>query len=696
MATLTTIGQAIAGQRGYLLCWVPVCLALGIGLYFSLPVEPGPKAYGGLGLGILICAVLARNMAENWRPLILACLLIMAGIVLAGVRAHRVAEPVLGFRYYGPIQGRIVNIDRSGSDAVRLTLDQVVLKKMSPGRTPARVRISLHGQQGFVALEPGLVVILTGHLSPPSGPVEPGGFDFQRKAWFEQLGAVGYTRTPVLAFELPEVGGLALRITRIRLAVSGWVQAEMPGKSGAFAAAIMTGDRSGMDQAGLQDLRSSNLAHLLAISGLHMGLLTGFVFTVLRVGLSTVAPLALRWPVKKLAAIGALLVGAAYLALSGGNVATERAYIMVAVMFLAVLMDRRAVTLRAVAVAATIVLVTRPEVLPGPGFQMSFAATTALVAVFGALRHWRGPRGPKWARPLWGVVISSGVAGLATAPFAAAHFNRIADFGLLANLLSVPLMGVVVMPGAVLAACLAPIGLGWVGLAVMQPAIQWILGVAHWVAGLDGALTFVPTPGLAVLPVLTLGALWGVLWRGRLGVRLVGVVPVMLAFTLWFGVERPEILISETGGLVGVLTEDGRVLSKLRGDGFAAKSWLENDGDGAIREAAFERSGFAGVKGALEIDLAGTTLMHLSGRGARDRVAEACDRASFVFITVRVEPDDYGCDVYDPVRLRDTGAIAFAAGEKGLEITTARQRAGDRLWNSRDVRAAFWDGGQSR
>lgn len=686
MALYQAIGRAVAAQRGNLMCWVPICLACGIGAYFKLPVEPGADIALYVTGGIVVLSVIARRAFEDWRPLIVALILVLVGGVLAGGRAHLVGEPVLGFRYYGPIQGRIVKIDRSASDAVRLTLDRVVLRRMAPQKTPRLVRVSLHGQQGFITPEPGLTVILTGHLSPPSGPVEPGGFDFQRQAWFGRLGAVGYTRTPVLALMPVEKGGLSLRIYRVRIAISRWVQAEMPGRAGAFAAAVMTGDRSALARDALEDLRASNLAHLLAISGLHMGLLTGLLFSGVRFGLALLGGVALFLPVKKIAAVAALLGGAVYLALSGGNVATERAYIMVAVMFVAVLLDRRAVTLRAVAIAATVVLVLRPEVLAGPGFQMSFAATTALVAVFGAMRHWRGPRLPRVFRPILAVVMSSAVAGLATAPVAAAHFNRIADYGLIANLLSVPLMGLVVMPGAVLTAVLAPVGLGWVGLMLMRPAIEWILGVAHWVAGLDGALHYVATPGGGVLPLLALGFLWAVLWQGRTRVRMIGVMPVVMGFVIWAMVERPVVLISNTGGLVGVMTPAGRALSKPKGDGFSANSWLENDGDGAIQADAHARAGIGGVKGALNFQAAGMDFVHLSGRGTADRLAPACARADVVIMTVKVQASDYPCQVYDPVRLRKTGALAVVNGKNGPKIVTARQFSGERLWNSSQVR----------
>ncbi len=286
MAPIVRIAEALQAQRGHLFPFVPIGLSFGIGGYFALRFEPGLPTYTGLAVLVCCLMVLIPRLPEAARPVFMFVVLAATGAALAGVRAHAVAEPVLSFRYYGPIQGRIVNVDRSGSDAVRLTLDRVVLRDMAPERIPTRVRVSLHGQQGFITPEPGLTVILTGHLSPPSGPVEPGGFDFQRQAWFAGLGAVGYTRTPVLALHSAEKGAAGLGLHRLRMRISAAVQAAVPGEDGAFAAALMTGDRSGMSKATLEALRASNLAHLLAISGLHMGLLTGFVYALVRYGLA--------------------------------------------------------------------------------------------------------------------------------------------------------------------------------------------------------------------------------------------------------------------------------------------------------------------------------------------------------------------------------------------------------------------------
>lgn len=667
---LSRIDLALLRQRGHLLPWAPVFLGLGIGLYFALPVEPGPAHYAGLALAGLAVSLAARRGPGGLAALGWALVLVALGLGLAAVRASHVAAPVLGFRYYGPIEGRIVGIDRSASDALRITLDTVRLERTAPERRPGRVRISLHGGagEGSERLRPGQHIMTTGHLSPPQGPVEPGGFDFRRHAWFQGLGAVGYTRTPVLGVSDPAGG---LRVLSLRLWLSRHVRAALPGDIGGFAAAVTTGDRSGVSLSALEALRASNLAHLLAISGLHMGLLAGFVFAALRLTVALIPPLALRVPGKKIAAIGALVAGGGYLALSGGSIATERAFIMVAVALCAVLVDRRALSLRAVALAALIVLALRPEALLSPGFQMSFAATTALVAVFGWLRDLDLPRVPRWARPVFGVVISSAVAGAATAPIGAAHFNALAHYGLLANLLSVPVMGSVVVPAAVLALCLAPLGLSWLGLMVMGWGLKWILTISAWVAGMEGARGWVASPSSAVLPLLTLGLLWLILWQGR--ARLAGLAPAALALLLWSGAERPAVLIADTGGLVGVMTPEGRALSKPRGGGFIASNWLENDGDGADQPTAAGRQRSDG--GVWRVHASGREIIHLTGKRAAAGFSD-CAAGQVIVAPVKLDLTG-GCDIFDPPRLRGTGSIRLT--EKGF--VTARDMAGDRLWN---------------
>lgn len=673
--------QAVAGgilqQRGHLFPWVPVFLAVGIAGYFSLRLEPSLMMFLWVAGAVLTAFGFAMRSGPVFGPFFWGLALIGVGFCLAGARAHRVEGPVMGWRYYGAVEGRIVAIDRSSSGALRLTLDHVVLDRVAPHKTPNRVRISLHGTQNYVDFKPGLSVMTTAHLSPPSGPVEPGGFDFQRHAWFQHLGGIGYSRVPVLAIA---PAGAELKVFKWRMALSARVQAALLGEVGGFGAAIMTGDRSGIAKDTILALRASNLAHLLAISGLHMGLLSGFVFAVFRLFFAGLPWLGLRVPSKKLSAIMALGVAAAYLALSGGNVATERAFVMVAVALVAVILERRAFSLRAVATAAIIVLALRPEALLGPGFQMSFAATTALIAVFGMIRDLDLKLGPPWLRPILAVVISSAVAGAATGPVGAAHFNQLAHYGLVANLLSVPLMGVLVMPAAVLAALFLPFGLEGVPLYFMGLGLEWILGVAHFVSSIEGAQGQIVSPAVWVLPLMAVGFLVLILWQGR--PRFVGILPVIASVYFWAQAERPAILIADTGGLVGVMTDQGRAMSKPRGAGFAARNWLENDGDGTTqKEAALRWQGAIDLGEALglEAEQGQGVLHHVTGKRAT-AAFDTCAKADLVVMNV-VQPHNLPCQVIDLNSLRETGALALYPQANGLRIVTAREVTGVRLWN---------------
>jgi competence protein ComEC len=315
---------------------------------------------------------------------------------------------------------------------------------------------------------------------------------------------------------------------------------------------------------------------------------------------------------------------------------------------------------------------------------MSFAATVALVAVFRALRNRRQHRGrrPKppallrLLQPVATAALCSLVAGVATAPVAAAQFHRIADYGLLANILSVPLMGVLVMPAAVLAAVLWPLGGAGLGLALMAAGTRWILGVAHWVAGFEGAVTGVPAPPGWVLPALGLGGLWLALWPGR--ARWAGAAVLALGLAGWSSGTRPALLIDREGALIGLLTPEGRALSRARGEGYTARSWLEADGDAAAQSAAAARPGLVPVEGGVRFTVAGAPWVHLHGRAGERALAGACEPGVTVVLD-RAAPEGFtgACRLFDRRALRRTGALAL--DRKG-QITRAMDLDGRRPW----------------
>lgn len=703
--TVHTLPTAERVARAGLLIWAPVLVAIGVGGWFLLRVEPGLPHYA-LALGGTLAALglawlaprramagrLDWDRADLLRLAALGLALVLTGFLAAGLRLHLVAAPVMDYRYYGPIEGRVVEIDRSARDRMRVTLDRVTLRDTAPARTPERVRLSLTGD---IALpQVGSRVMLTGHLGSPTGPAEPHGFDFRRAAFFEGLGAVGYTRNPILTVERAPTR--RLDATAVRLALSAAMQRGIGGQEGAVAAALMTGDRSGIAEATNQLMRDSNLYHIVSISGLHMSMLAGFVYAALRLALAGVQAVGLLVgrPVHKLAALVALVVATAYLWLSGGGVPTERAWLMVAVMLVAVLADRRAISLRTVALAALVILLVAPEALVTPGFQMSFAATSALILLFPAWSR-RAQALPWVLRGVALLVISSLIAALATSPLAAAYFNRSAQYGMVANLLVVPVMGALVMPAGVIAALLAPVGLAAPALWLMGLGTRWMLHVAELVTGWGGAVVTVTAPHWSAVPLggtgvtVALLALHGA--RGQLS-RIVAALAGMMVLAgalVWMTTERPHLLIAGDGSAVGLMTAAGRVLSKPAG-AFVADSWLRADGDLATAEDAAARSGWQGEKGVRQASLGGLRIVHLSGKGAGDRLAQACTKDTIVILAAPA-PEGGGrdCLLLDQSRLARSGAMAGWLENGQMRWASDRMSVGERLWTSPAVRRAW-------
>lgn len=709
--------------RAGFVVWVPFWLAVGIGLWFSLRQEPGLAFYSVaallfvLGLAGAALPRFVRNLPAFWAAsdrIILSCFvicLVTGGALLAGLRSHSVAAPIMSYRYYGPVEGRVVMIDRSARDRVRITLDNVVLRHTSPARTPEKVRISLMGVDDVP--KPGAHVMLTAHLGPPPGPSEPGGFDFRRNAWFESLGAVGYTRTPILHAGPAQMGG-TMALHRLRMQFSQAMQDRIGGQAGAVAAALMTGDRSGITEATNEVMRISSLYHIISISGLHMTMLAAFVYGTLRfVGVCVVAVLShlrggsMAPPLHKIAAAGAILASAGYLWLSGGGVATERAFIMVAVMLFAILVDLRAISLRTVAIAAVIVLVLGPEALTTPGFQMSFAATVALVLMAGP---WRvvSPHLPRWSHAILLLFLTSVFAGLATGPLAAAQFGRIAPYGLLANALVVPVMGAFVMNMGVIALFLVPFGLEGIALWVMGLGTTWMLWVAEWIAGWNGSDLLVPLPPGSVLPMIGVGLMLTTLsarrvlrWRGYVvpaPVFSMGVLLMVAGFAIWLGARRPDVLISAEGDAVGIMTASGRAMSKESGGSFSAENWLADDGDLGTQAQSAARPGpeqlWTGPRNlrSARVAVSGRELgvTHATGKAAEDAPATACRPLEILVLDDRAAGKDHGkCAVIDTDTLRGSGAIAIWFEDNRTKVLTAAEVSGNRDWSpSRSDRGA--------
>ncbi|NNG02809.1 MAG: DUF4131 domain-containing protein [Inquilinus sp.] len=510
------------------------------------------------------------------------------GFAAAQWQTARMAAPMLAAPL-GPtwVEGRVVSLSRL-PEGVRVVLADPVVRGLDPAETPRRVRLRLPRRT-----EPpptGAVIGVRAFLNPPSRPVAPGAFDFRRHSYFRGIGAIGYAVSRATVVEPGAGGGLSLRLESLRRGIAGRIAESLDGDRASVATALLIGDRGGLRPPVYAAIREAGLAHLLAISGLHLGLVAGLIFFATRAGLALVPPLALGWPIKKWAAVAALLGGFAYMLIAGATVPTQRAFAMTALVLLAVLVDRTALSMRLVAWAAALVLAVAPHSLLGPSFQMSFAAVIALIAGYEALRDrlagWR--EGAGWGRRgllyLGGVLLSTAIASTATAPFAVYHFQQYASYGLATNLIAVPLTALWIMPCGLLAFLLMPVGLESLGLVPMGWGIEILIRIAETAAAWPNASLHLRAPPDAALGVTALGGLWLCLWRGVW--RHAGWAGLAIGLALAAGPRpQPDILVNETGSLMAVRDRSSRLLlSSHRGDRFVAEMWLRREGQGKAEE----------------------------------------------------------------------------------------------------------------
>ncbi len=587
-ALLRAWGAAMLAERERWPLWLPVGFGTGVALYFGMPVEPPLWLGAALGLlGLSGAAVAVRSVNTLLRVALAALAAVSLGFAHAKLREARVEAPVLA-RKAGPVRidALVEQIETHGK-GVRIVLGEIHARRFKPATAPARVRLSLRKADAGVV--PGVWVHVTAVLMPPPGPAAPGGYDFGRAAFFDRIGAVGYAygrARPIAPLAAPTLSErVTIGIATLRWHLTGRIRAVLPGSTGGIAAALITGERGLVSDADEAALRDAGLAHVLAIAGLHMALVGLGLFWVVRAILAAIPAVALRYPIKKWAAVAALGGATFYLVISGAATPATRAYIMLATMLLAILLDRPALSMRSVALAAFIVLLLRPESITEPGFQMSFAAVAGLVAVaeWEAKRRMRAEReAPRRfaqaRRYVHGIAVTSFVGSIATAPYAIFHFDRATHYAVLGNLLAMPIMGFIAMPAAAVAIMAMPFGLEKYPLLALGFGIEIMLKMGRFVSGLPGAISTVPAWPVSALVLISLGGLWMFLWRRNW--RWLGLVPMAAGLVLALTWRGPDILVARDASTVAVRGSDGvlRLVRKARDD-YSADEWLKRDGD---------------------------------------------------------------------------------------------------------------------
>ena len=580
--------------------WTPVALGLGSALYFALPREPQAWVAAVCGLAVLVLLAAAARHSQG-RALTAAIVLLacaIGGFGVAKLRTEAVRGPVAPADG-APVQleGWVVDVASPGQGGQRLLIAPARIGDWPAKATPIRVRVTL--RSGYVP-SPGEPISLLAVVNAPPPPASPGAYDFARDAFFDSVGGVGFSLGSASSWATTEKAPARLRLTMrvnaMRWALTQRIIDTLGYRSGGLAAAMTTGHEAFIPKQQVDDLRVAGLAHIISISGVHMAIVGGFVFFAARFAIAAWPWLALRVPGKKLAALLGLAAVGGYLLLSGSPPAAERAATTASIAFLAILVDRQAISFHALALAAMAVLLLQPEAVVEPGFQMSFAATAALVAL---AELWPRPAREintpwpirlvqgVWAWTLAGAAVSF-VAGLATGPFAMQHFNRVSTWGLAANLVTEPISSFLMMPGLALGAMLTPFGLEGPPLAVAGFAIELMTRVAHAAASAPYAQMIVASGPAWTLPAAFLGLLWLCLCKGPL--RWVG-LPFALAVTLVPKPTPPDVWVSADGAAVAVRAGRQAVLFRPDVKLFGAELWARRRGLTALEtEAGRDRS----------------------------------------------------------------------------------------------------------
>jgi competence protein ComEC len=669
-----TFADWVEAERGRFILFLPVAMAAAILVYFDLPAEPP------LWLAAALPAAAGAALAAVWRwpPARFAAALLLAAALGFGRAEWRTAAapPLIAVPYGAPlVTGAIVAVDLLPVGR-RVTLAAASLNGAAP--LPRTLRIRLRNDDP-APLTVGQTVSLRAKLFRPDRPAYPGAWDFGRDAYFQGLGASGFALGDVTVTAPAPPDAWADGTRHLREAIAARILATLPVATGSIAVTLLTGFEQVIPPPERQDFITAGLAHILAVAGLHVGIVMGLVFAATRFLLTRSERLTLRLNVKAVAAVAALAGGAAYAALTGAHLPILRSLAMASLVTIGVLAGRRAISLRGLALAATLIMLATPEAVVGTSFQMSFAAVAALIAGYEAAGDFfaRFHRGGVPAR-LAGHVIALGftslLAGGASMPFAAYQFQQVQPYWILANLIAVPLSALWIMPFGLAALALMPFGLAAFALLPMG----WGIAVIVWLtvrisAWPDALLRIAPMPDAAIL-WFAAGLAWLCLLRSKL--RIAGLAPMLLGAGLYASARPPDVLIAPDARLIAIRSPPQiLLLREPRAESYTLAAW------GPVwRGARLRRLDPADPPAGVACDSDGCTLASVYIALAQPQAG--CPAAALVVspVPLRGACDASGRVVIDRFSVWRDGAIAIWLGPDGAKTLSDRRVQGSRPW----------------
>ena len=544
--------------------WFTVLFGLGIAIYFSLKSEPSKWLTLGLIEGLILLAVIFRHHINILK--LFACLaIVLSGFTLVQIKAIWLAENASILpeeKFY--FKGKIEKIDTNYQGRKRFILSDV--KDFKGKHYKGKYRITQRTKNDDANI--GDCVEMVGKIMPLSKAVMVGGYQFDRKGFFEGLKGTGFAESRWFKIDCENKSKFDFNalISNLRKNISKHIKETLPKDEASIATAIIAGERGEINEKQYENYRNSGLAHFLSISGLHISMLAGLMFFLIRFVLSLIPSIALRFDTKKIAAVFAIVISFFYLLISGQAIPAQRAFIMTFIVLLGVLLNRRAISMQTICLAGFIVLALSPQVLVSASFQMSFAAVMGLVAFYEktskaiteflnvGIFH-------RYIRIvilyILGVVVSDFIASLMTLPFAVYHFNIIASYTTLGNFLAGPIIGIIIMPMVLLSMLFMPFGLDKIFLQALGFGINLVNQITEYVSSLPNAALYVPSMPHWGLMLIVIGGLWLMLWQAKW--KYFGIIGIVLGLLSIMTTDTPDIIIGPQAKAVAFKNPQGEL-----------------------------------------------------------------------------------------------------------------------------------------
>ena len=679
-AAVEGLEKLLEAERAQLPPWVVVGLGTGIAAWFALD---GPREWEAFLCVSIALTLIGFGLASGRAGRALGWFAMAAtiGCALVWIRSVAVEQPRLSRPEVVDIAGSVETVDHLATrNTVRL------LVHPSGSALPPHVRVTVDEDKFSPAIAPGTLVSVHARLAPPPPMALPGTYDFARDAWFWGIGGVGKALGPITVVRTAKPQGL----DRVRTNLRQLILSRLPANEAGIAIALVTGDQNAVDQDDADAMRRAGLTHLLSVSGLHIAAVVAFaMFLSLRV-LALSEWLVLRVNLVLVSAAVAAAAGIGYTLLTGAQVPTVRSCVAALLILAGIALGRDALSMRLIAAGAIMVLLFRPEALPGPSFQMSFAAVASIVALHSTpwarrmLQRREEGIAARTIRSLVGIIATGLVVETALAPMALYHFHRAGLYGTFANIVAIPLTTFVIMPAEAAALVLDPIGFGFPFWWACGASIAGLLRLAHAVGSATGAVALLPSMPVWAFGLMIGGGIWLCLWNTW--IRTLGLLPFAVGAVGAALAPTPDMLITGDGMHLAVVDNGTPYLLRDRTGDYVRSLMAEAsgfEGDPEFLESRPFTACSTDSCVALVRKPAGEWRL-LATRSATPidwkSLTNACSRADIAVSNRRLPR---GCEPrwlkLDAPALRHTGGLAIYLGDKP-RVDSVADRLGAHPW----------------